>query len=352
MTIPPSPEHHAAPWNAMNDAIVHATEHILGDPDPLNAHELTDGQRYVSRILRAVIEASLIDLDFERPAFLPMMEPVRHLGAAGPDIDYDVAILVGGRGHRISGRRGEASYVGIVVYGGGGALGDSTILAAVDVDDLVDDDGRFSYEVTRTDASRVIVRQYFHDRGRQAPGVWTIERTDREPPAMAAPPDPDIVAHQITNAAATLRWNAELNTLWTPDRREQPHAFVAQSAHEIAAAVPNPDVSYSFSWWRLAEHEALVIDVQPPDTKYWCVQLCDRWFQSYPQRQSNLNDQQLEPSSDGSVQVVLASSDPGGVNWLDTGGHTLGVVFFRWLHAQPKTLPTCHVAPVDALGSG
>ena len=352
MTIPPSLEHHAAPWNAMNDAIVHATDHVLGDRDPLNAHELTDGQRYVSRILRAVTEASLIDLDFERPAFLPMMEPVRHLGAAGPDIDYDVAILVGGRGYRISGRRGEASYVGIVVYGGGGALGTSTILTSVDVDDLVDEEGRFSYEITHADASRVIVRQYFHDRDRQPPGDWTIERTDREPPATPAPPHPDIVAHQITNASSTLRWNAELNTLWTPERRDEPHAFVAQSAEDIAAAVPNPDVNYSFTWWRLAEGEALLVDVQPVDTRYWSVQLCDRWFQSYPQRQSNLNDQQLERRSDGSVQIVLAPSDPGGVNWLDTGGHTLGVVFFRWLHAQPDVLPTCRVVSADALGSG
>jgi hypothetical protein len=339
------------PWDSMASAIEFASRTILDDREPLNEQELVDGQRYVARIIRAVTEASLIDLDFERPSFLPMMEPVRHLGAAGPDIDYDIAVLVAGRGYRISGQRGDATYVGIVVYGGGGAMGDSTILSSVDVDELVDADGRFTYEIDHPDAARAIVRQYFHDRSEQRSGQWAIERTDADASELSAPAPqhPGIVGHQITNASSTLRWNAELNRLWTPDRRDHPHTFVHQTADEIAAAVPNPDVHYSFTWWRLAAGEALVIDVTPPETRYWCIQLCDRWFQSYPQRQSNLNDAQLEHRPDGTVQIVLADRDPGGVNWIDTGGHTTGVVFFRWLHAEPHTQPSCTVVPTDTL---
>lgn len=342
----------AEPWETMAEAVAFAARCILEDTDPLNDRELADGQRYVTRILRAVTESALLDLDFERPAFIPMMEPVRHLGAAGPDIDYDVAILVPGVTYRISGNRGGASYAGIVVYGSSGEDGASAILASVDIEEIAAADGSFSYDIDNARAARVIVRQYFHDRDTQAPGAWTIERTEihASGAGLTATPDPAIVAHQIANAASTLRWNAQLNRLWTPERRNHPHEFVRQDADDIVAAIPNPDVTYSFTWWRLADGEALEVDVVPPATRYWAVQLCDRWFQSYPQRQTNLNDRQLDRRPGGSVRIVLASRDPGTPNWLDTGGHSTGVVFFRWLHAEPEQMPTCRVVPVNQLG--
>ena len=48
----------AEPWEAMAEAIAFATTCILDDPDPLNDRELADGQRYVTRILRAVTESA------------------------------------------------------------------------------------------------------------------------------------------------------------------------------------------------------------------------------------------------------------------------------------------------------
>lgn len=335
-------------WSSVADAVAFAGACVENDPDPMNDRELADGRRYVMRILRAVSETSLIDLDFDRPRFLRMHESVRHLGAAGPDIDYDVAILAPGGRYRLYGTRGEASYVGVVVYGGGGADGATAILDAIDIDDLVADDGSFSFDISRPDAARVIVRQYFHDRDAQPRGSWAIERTDAEPPTGPAPaPHPAIVAHQITNAAATLRWNTNLNALWTPERRAVPNEFIRLGADEIVAAVPNPDVTYAFTWWRIDDGESLVIEATPPDTRYWAAQLCDRWFQCFPQRQTNLNDQQVTLEPDGSVRIVIADEAPAHGNWLDTGGHRTGVVFFRWLHAEPDRLPSCRVEPAD-----
>ena len=52
------------------------------------------------------------------------------------------------------------------------------------------------------------------------------------------------------------------------------------------------------------------------------------------------------PESDGSVRLVISATDPGHPNWIDTGGHTIGTMFFRWLHTDPEVLPTCTVVPV------
>lgn len=329
----------------MSEAVRFAASCIVDDRDPMNEREEADGHQYVTRILNALAETSLVPVDFDRPEFMTMRESVRHLGAAGPDIDYDVAPLIGGVPYRITGTRGGASYVGIVIYGAGGTEGASAILDSVDVDDLAGPDGTFVYDIDHPDASRVIIRQYFHDRAREALGEWRIERTDQPtPPSGPAPtPHPAMVGHRIANAANTLRWNASLNQLWTPERRDHPNEFIALAADEIVAAIPNPDVAYSFTWWRLGEGEALEIEVTPPATRYWAVQLCDRWFQSYPQRRTNLNDQQVVAAPGGTVRIVLADGDPGVANWLDTGGHHTGVVFFRWLHAEPDSLPTCRV---------
>ena len=339
-------------WSRVTEAIDVATERIVGDRDPLNERELADGNEYVMRMLRAVSETSLVPIDLEHPSFLTMREPVRHLGAAGPDIDYDVAVLSPGERYRVAGTRGGAGYVGIVVYGSDGTGAASAILESVDVDEIADDAGAFTYDVEHPEAARLIIRQYFHDRATQPLGTWTIERVDHPKPAgTPATPRPNaaIVSHRFANAATMIEWNAKLNTLWTPERRDHPNEFVRQSAEDIVAAIPNPDVTYSFTWWRIADDEALVIEATPPDTRYWAVQLCDRWFQSYPQRQSNLNDQQVTYEPDGSVRCVIADQDPGIGNWLDSGGHSTGVVFFRWLHAEPASLPTCRVAKVSEL---
>ncbi|MFN3217852.1 MAG: DUF1254 domain-containing protein [Acidimicrobiales bacterium] len=346
-------------WSALRDAIDFAVSRVVDDDEPLNEREAADGHQYVLRVLRAVSESALMTVDPRRPGFLPMLDSVRHLGAAGPDIDYDVAILVPGGTYCISGTRGGASYVGIAVYAGAGAGGATAIVDSVDVDDLVADDGTFVHEVHHPDAVRVIVRQYFHDRTTQEPGSWTIERTD-EPAGRIGGEDGDggagsaallptsaSVAARVANAARSVRWNLQLNQLWTPERRAQSNAFVRQTSDDIVAAVPNPDVLYAFSWWRITEGEALVIDVDPPDSRYWAVQLCDRWFQCFPDRRSNLNDRQLVPEPDGSVRIVVADGYPGHPNWLDTSGHRVGTIFFRWLHADPDHLPTCRVVAHD-----
>jgi hypothetical protein len=339
-------------WAQLAAAVAFAVERIEHDPDPLNEREAADGHQYVMRILTAVSESSLLTFDPERPAFLPMLESVRHLGAAGPDIDYDVALVLPDTPYRVTGTRGGATFVGITVYGTTTDTGAVRIVDSVDVDDLAAPDGTFTYELSHPDAARVIVRQYFHDRATQARGRWTIDPVHPTASAEAtrpapAPVRPAVVGVEarVANAARSIRWNAQLNRLWTPERRATPNTFVRQTPDDIAAAIPNPDVMYSFTWWHVPAGQALVVELTPPATDYWALQVCDRWFQCFPDRRTNLNDRQVVPEADGSVRLVLADGDPGHPNWLDTSGHHVGTMFFRWLHADPADQPRCHLVP-------
>jgi hypothetical protein len=334
-------------WAELSDALAFAVARIEDDPDPLTEREAADGHQYVMRILAAVAESSLLTFDPAHPAFVSMRESVRYLGASGPDIDYDVALVAPDGRYRVTGVRGGATFVGVCVYRHAGDAGATEIVASVDIDEIVAPDGTFAYEFADPGAARVIVRQYFHDRAAQARGSWSIERVSGTAEARGLPERPlptlDAMRARIGNAAQSIRWNAQLNQLWTPQLRAHPNRFVRQTSDDIVAAVSNPDVMYATTWWRLAAGEALAVDFTPPDTRYWALQLCDRWFQCFPDRRTNLNDHQVTREPDGSVRIVVADGDPGTANWLDTSGHRTGVMFFRWLHADPDTLPTCTV---------
>ncbi|MFM8649925.1 MAG: DUF1214 domain-containing protein, partial [Actinomycetota bacterium] len=85
-----------------------------------------------------------------------------------------------------------------------------------------------------------------------------------------------------------------------------------------------------------------------PPINYWALQICDRWFQCFPDRRTNLNDRQVELNPDGSVTIVIADGDPGHPNWLDTSGHRTGTAFFRWLHADVEVQPVARIVVVHS----
>ena len=47
-------------------------------------------------------------------------------------------------------------------------------------------------------------------------------------------------------------------------------------------------------------------------------------------RQVSLNTAQSTPNADGTLTYVLAQSDPGVANWLDTAGMRDGLAILRW----------------------
>jgi len=338
-------------WAELRAALESAVHAVTDDRDPCNEREASDGHRYLLWMLSAISQNALLPADPDRPSFRPMIEATRHLGAAGPDIDYDVALIRPGKRYRIAGTRGGASYVGICLYDNGDEKGTTGLLGNIDVDALVvGADGSFTYEFESGAAARLIVRQYFHDRSTQPRGDWTITLLD-EPTPTPSLPTTDAVVAQLRNFAMQLRWNAMLNQLWGAEYRDSPNRFVRQSAAEIVAAIPNPDVTYAFGWWRIEAAEALVVDLVPPsDCPYWSLQLLDRWFQCSPDRRTNLNDRQAAREADGTVRLVIAAADPGHPNWIDTSGHRVGTMFFRWLHTADAALPECRVVPLNEAG--
>jgi len=52
---------------------------------------------------------------------------------------------------------------------------------------------------------------------------------------------------------------------------------------------------------------------------------------------------------DGSVRIAVSHLDPGIPNWLDVGGHCVGMVNQRWVEAQDHPVPTAKLVKVADL---
>jgi hypothetical protein len=113
-------------------------------------------------------------------------------------------------------------------------------------------------------------------------------------------------------------------------------------------------ISYSFGFFDLGSDEVLVLDADPVDADFFDVQLYNLgWFESldFANRTTSLNHTQVQRSPDGHVHVVIASSDPGAANWLDTQGHQRGMVTFRWIRASEAPTIATAVVKTGALGA-
>ena len=105
------------------------------------------------------------------------------------------------------------------------------------------------------------------------------------------------------------------------------------------AAGGDANIIYYHSYWRLDQDEALVIHAIPPKCDTWNFQLNNYWMESLDYRYYNIciNDFTCRKNNDGSITVIVAHSDPGHPNWIETAGHFEGTMCWRWY--RPTTDP-------------
>ena len=97
--------------------------------------------------------------------------------------------------------------------------------------------------------------------------------------------------------------------------------------------------------------EAMLVESELPEARYWQIQLCDAWFRSfdYITRQTGLNSAQAHIGADAKLRCLIAHRDPGIPNWLDTCGHPEGMIQYRWIWTKTKPLPEVRMLPFDAV---
>src|SRR5215208_4369610 len=116
------------------------------------------------------------------------------------------------------------------------------------------------------DASSIVVREYIGDPDTEEPATMNIECVDAEP----LRPITDVeAAEQFTAMAWTI---VKLSTLHRTIKTElltQPNTLLTAEAADLGSADTTPDNLYMMGTFALAPDEALVLEVSPPETRYW-----------------------------------------------------------------------------------
>jgi hypothetical protein len=309
--------------------------------------ELLEGLRVLGRITALSSELSL-DVDTAAPWFFSMNTEARFVGGPNPDGAYQLAMIDGRHRYRVSGGRGTTAYLGFQVLAGRGLTPRRMASNLPDSELALGPDGSFAFVLAAEaptaaelagapwvpmpeDASAIVVREYIGDRATEIGATLAIEPLDPPPPPLD--PTDASLGEQLTGLAWTIAKLATLHRTIKPELLDQPNALLTAEAADLGGENTTPDNLYMIGTFRLAPDEALVLDLAPPDTRYWSVTLENIWHECLQprRRRSSLTHAGAVPGPDGRVRIVCAGSDPGAANWLDTGGRHRGFVLLRWL---------------------
>jgi hypothetical protein len=339
-----------------------------------SSEDIVDGQRFLLQLLWGGLD-QYAERDAERPFFSRIVTTARKFLGDNPDAIYFSAPVRGDRSYRIRGKTAGAVYTSFTVEGGNadGSYPTRVVSALSDKEMKVAPDGSYEIVVSaekqpgnwlrlEPDAGTVTTRHYFENETSVAadPGIFvplSIEPlVDPGPPAR---PDDAWVAARARWVANFVR-GATLG-MPVPDPKKLP-PFVSVVPNTLGKPTKwDPkfggfgavDNAYSMGPFLLEPDQALVIEGRMPECRFANVMLWNRYLQTfeYPWRRISLNRKQMKLGADGAYRIVVAHSDPGVPNWLDTSGRRSGTIYWRFLlpDGDPPT-PTTRVVPVSEVG--
>ena len=322
---------------------------------PLDELSVLEGYRWIFSILAVGLDA-YVWADTGRPRFVDIVGPYRKWGGDNADAFYQYAPIDPARTYVVTGRRGDAAYFSLTVYGGpdDGRYSERIVGSVNDGVLDFDDDGRFAVVLSAEphdgawielapDAVCAITRDYLEDpvEGRRA--TWRIDALD--PPATRRDSDADL-ARRFRAALTWLRDQAAIVPipLGEPNTVDEPYGVPSQTFGWAAG-----DAAYAMGSYALGPDEALVIEGRSPSCAFWNVCLWNQFLHTYDYayERVTLNGAQVVYEEDDSWRLIVAQRDPGHPNWISTAGHDRGRIWFRWF--LPEVTPARPVTRVLAL---
>jgi hypothetical protein len=344
-------------WDEFCDTLKSSGSSVMGMGSPQDPFTQAEGYRYLTRLLRAGLEAFVEYNDAKAPVLRRMAHETVKMGADNPDNYYQNAVISGEYEYRIHGSRGTIPFLAISThegtYGDGSGLPTTGFLNTTEL--KTNPDGTFEVVLSCKDRSKeylnwlpmtpktgmVIVRQTFADREKEEIADITIERIDGD--GLPSPLTAESIDRGLSTASAMVAGASVLFSKWARDFQKHTNQLPQFDPEVSNRAGGDPDIAYYHSYWKLGPEEVLVIEAAPPACEHWNFQLNDHWMESLDYRyyRIHINKHTARYREDGSFRIVVAHEDPGVENWIQTVGHDRGTMCFRWVkaeaHPQPKT---------------
>lgn len=352
-------------WDDFCDSLKEAGKVIQSEKAPGDAFNKAEGYRYLARLLRAGLESFLEHGD---PAFPELRCPAHttiKMGADNPDNFYQNASIDPAYDYRITGTRGTVDYLGfgtvINRYATGGGMKTTGWLDSREID--IADDGSFEIVVSATEkpgnwlpmgpeTNSINIRQTFQDRINEVRAEIEIHRIGSEV-ERPKPLTPERLDRGLAGAAMFTHGTSALFENWAESFLPTTNAMAAADQAYCQSIGGDPNIFYFHSAWELADDEALVLEAKTiPECQTWNFQLDNWWMESldYRYHTIHLNKHTAHYESDGGVRVIVAHRDPGLPNWIETAGHRVGTMCWRWIGASEHPPVTTRVVKFDNLG--
>lgn len=352
-------------WDQFCDALKEAGAIVRSEGAPADSFNQAEGYRYLSRLLRSGLESFL---EFRDPLF-PVLRCGAHetikLGADNPDNRYQSASVDPDHDYRIVGSRGTVDYLGISTivnrYASGGGM---EVTGHIDHRQMsLGPEGELELIISRRQrggdwlpmsesTNAITVRQTFRDRRQEVPAELRIERIgagDERP----APLTPQALERGLRGAVMFVRGSATLFEQWAESFLPTLNRLPPADQGYCQSIGGDPNIFYFHSAWALAEDEALVIEAPDiPECQSWNFQLDNWWMESldYRYHRIHVNQHSARYEDDGSVRVIVSHTDPGLPNWIETAGHRMGTMCWRWIGADRHPLLETRVVKLADLG--
>jgi hypothetical protein len=329
---------------------------IVGSEDPLLRQEAN--QMVMSAISQSYL--GLFSGDADYPDFWPMANQLYNFGAGNPDNAYYTAPLDGKGTYKFSGYRGTVRNVDFQIGGGRfytrGEMPLAKTYANYDIDSLkIGEDGYFEVILSaqrpkgytgnwwklHPEATYVWLRQTSYDWVHEEDGRFAIDRLD------VAAAKPRLSAKQISanleQAAVWAKNWSQLGPRWL--NRLKKEGYVNKiKVHDLADVGGFTEKQqYLEGIFQLEPGEALIYETEvPEECRYWNVQLTDMLWRSHDwmHRQTSINGHTAHIDADGKFRAVIAHTDPGVPNWLDTLDYREGEIIGRWKQCSSYPEPS------------
>jgi hypothetical protein len=341
-------------WSEFCRALEQAGQQVLRGPKtPLDQAE---GYRYLTRLLRNTLYATLENSDPDRPRWQGL--DLVKIGADNPDNVYHSAPVKGANTYRITGQRGTIAYASFGSkanrYAKDGTMASTGELRNDDL--VVEADGSVEIFVgterpagatnwlpLAADSTMIVLRESYLDRSTEVPGTWAIERLGETPPT--GPLTTEHVVRSLQRTALGVLGTAATFANWTEMFMAEPNELLPRDQEFFQKAGGDPEIFYLHGYWELQPGQAWVIETDvPADAPYWNFQLSNWWMESLDwDKRITVNKHTARLGDDGRLTLVVADKDPGWGNWIDTTGHTSGTALLRWVGTDHHPLPTCKV---------
>lgn len=326
---------------------------------PQDAFSQAEGLRYLTRLTRAGLEAFVEYADPAFPILKRMVHETVKMGADNPDNYYFNAQINGEYEYSVTGKRNTVHYIGFFTqngnYGSTGGLAPCGMLEGNDL--ILEPDGSFEIILSKEkkgknwlkiedETGMVMVRQTFLNRFEELPAELHIENlSGKSKPDLLIP---KMIDEGLNTAAMFIAGAPLLFARWAKGFQKHPNQLPMFDPEVSNAAGGDKNIIYYHSYWKLADDEALVISVKPPECDSWNFQLNNYWMESLDYRYFNIcmSKGTAVYGVDGSIKVVIAHHNPGVENWMETCGHYEGTMCWRWYRlsegAKPVQ-PNCEV---------